>query len=283
MSSHIAYLRNVLICSGILLFLTSCSSVFYYPTRHLYVDLKKLKPAPEERQLPLEDNVVSKGWFFKAQGGATKGTILYFHGNGQNRSAQFLNLYWLVGEGFNLAIYDYPGYGQTAGTPSPESTVKMAMAAIRATHKELNGKPFIVYGQSLGGAIAQRAVWELRNEIKPDLLVIDSSFISYQRAARKVLAGSAWTWGLQPFAWLLLSDRWAPEERLKNLQIQTIVIHSKEDEIVRFSLGEDVFRFAPSPKEFWIKEHGKHNQTYEDKEGNELKKRLLHHLAVKLQ
>jgi pimeloyl-ACP methyl ester carboxylesterase len=251
-----------------------CSSVLYYPTRHIYVDLGKLKPAPQEKQLQLEDKVISHGWFFKAEGGSSKGTILFFHGNGQNRSAQFLNLYWLVREGYDLAIYDYPGYGQTAGTPSPESTVKMAIAAIRATHAELHGKRFVVYGQSLGGAIAARAVWELRDDIQPDLLIIDSSFLSYQRTAKKILARSAWTWILQPFAWLLLSDRWAPEERLHNLHIRTIVIHSRVDEIIPFKLGQEVFDHAPSPKEFWIKEHGQHNQTYEGEEGLILKQRL---------
>lgn len=276
--TSIAYLRTMLISSGIALVVTGCSSVLYYPTRHIYVDLKKLNPAPEEKQLQLDDKVVSHGWFFKAQGGPSKGTILYFHGNGQNRSAQFLNLYWLVREGYDLAIYDYPGYGQTAGNPTPESTVKMAMAALRATHAELHGKPLIVYGQSLGGAIAARAVWELRDEFKPELLVIDSSFISYQRAARKILARSAWTWILQPFAWLLLSDRWAPETRLQDLQIHTIVLHSREDEIIAFKLGQEFFNFAPSPKEFWIKEHGKHNQTYEDAEGKALMQRLLANL-----
>ncbi len=269
-----SYLRMAAISSAMLL-ITGCSSLLYYPTRAIYVDLKKLNPPPEERTLDLGGGMTSYGWYFKAQPGPSKGVILFFHGNGQNRSAHFLSLYWLTREGYDLAIYDYPGYGKTAGKPTPESTVKMAIAAIRATFRERGGKPFIVYGQSLGGAVALRALWELRQEVKPDFLVIDSSFLSYQRVARKIVARSAWTWMLQPAAWLVLSDRWAPGEQVENLSIPTIVIHSKKDEIIPFKVGENTFAHAPRPKEFWTKETGAHNQTFEDVEGAKLKTRLL--------
>lgn len=257
---------------------TACSNLLYYPTRQLYVDPKKLDPQPEEKQFSLKDGLLIKGWYFHSPT-PPKAIVLFFHGNGQNRSAQFLNLYWLIKRGFDLAIFDYPGYGQTGGKPSPYSTVQMARETIAYVHNLYPKIPLVIYGQSLGGAIAARAVCETKSEFVPARLVIDSSFTSYQKAGRKILAKSAWTWLFQPFAWIALSDRWAPGQCLKDLpNVPKVFIHSREDEIITFSQGEEGFEIAAEPKQFWVKEHGHHNGTYENEEGLKLREKLVEFL-----
>jgi pimeloyl-ACP methyl ester carboxylesterase len=267
---------------GMLVFLTNlgCSNLLYYPTRSLYVDMNKLKPLPEDVSFEIEKGQSIHGWYFQSKNIRPRSVVVFFHGNGQNRSAHFYSLHWLLKEGHDLAIFDYPGYGQTEGQPTPQNTVKTAMGAINYVHRLKPELPMIVYGHSLGGAIAMRAVWELRLEFLPKILVVDSSFLSYQKTARAIMAKSPWTWAFQPFSAFLFSDEWAPTHRVSDLAgTKIIVIHSKKDEIIPFSMGKEVFETASFPKEFWQKEAGGHNETFSDPEGAMLKVRLLNLLS----
>ncbi|MGE0632745.1 MAG: alpha/beta hydrolase [Pseudobdellovibrionaceae bacterium] len=254
---------------------TGCSSLLYYPDRRLYVDPRLLEPVPEEKTIDFQ-NIKVHGWYFRSPVRPAKAVVLYFHGNGQNRSAHFYSLYWLIKEGYDLAIFDYLGYGQTAGEPNPENTVRLAVEIIRSVRNLNKDLPIVVYGNSLGGAIALRAVRELQQEFKPALVIADSTFLSYKKAARAVMSRSALLWALQPLAYVVMSDEWAPRDLLRELnQIPILVIHSRSDEVIPFELGEQVFAYAPEPKEFWIREKTLHNQGYEDAEGTLLKKKLL--------
>ncbi len=274
-----AVTRVLLILSAVV-FLVGCAGLLYYPSRRLYVDVNKLDPKPIEVTETMPDGLVVHGWLFLGRE-SRKPIILFFHGNGQNRSIQFLSLYWLVQEGYELLIYDYPGYGTTLGKPSPRKTVLEASELLRLTSKKYGGRPLVVYGQSLGGAIAARAVWETRNEVHPKLLVLDSTFTSYQTAARKIMSKSAWTWAFQPLVWVLFSDRWAPGKRLKEIKdLPTIVIHSRKDEIISFDQGEKVFKNASEPKEFWTRETGAHNSTFSGDDGKDLREKLLSRLKA---
>lgn len=274
MRSWLPIFKAIWVVSHVLC-LMGCSNLLYYPTRNLYVDPAKVKPVPKDWIFRTPKDLKIQGWVFSAPQ-PVKGVVLLFHGNGQNRSAHFFLLYWLIERGYDLVVFDYPGYGQTGGTPTPESTVEMAKQALLEVRGAYGNVPLIVYGQSLGGAIAMRAVWEMREKVKPQVLIVDSSFLSYQQVARQILSRSAWTWWMQPLSWVLLSDRWAVGDRLKDLAgLPIVVIHSKTDQIIPFSAGQSVFESALPPKEFWVKESGGHNETYSGPEGTALKERLL--------
>jgi len=260
----------------LLLLSSGCSSFLYYPSRELFIDPHKLKIAPENIRLEIEPKQSVLGWYFKSPFKPAKAVILFFHGNGENRSTHFMTLYRLVEQGYDLAIFDYPGYGETNGTPTPKNTVQMGRAALRYIHQREPGLPLVVYGQSLGGAIALRSIWEVREELKPKLIIIDSSFASYRSVSRRVLAGSAWTWLLQPFGWLVMSDKWAPGKRISEIKGSTmVVIHSKTDEIVSLDNGLDIFKYANEPKQLWLKESGTHMGTYAGPEGDKIRQLLL--------
>lgn len=246
--------------------LTGCSSMLYYPSRALYVDPRKLNPKPVENVVKVGEIEVH-GWTLTPLA-VPKTTIVFFHGNGGNRSGHIVPLLPLLKEGHEINTFDYPGYGQTKGQPTPENTVQTAIEVIRFVKRNRPQTPLVIYGNSLGGAIAQRAVWELRNEIKPDLFIIDSSFTSYRSAARQILGHSAITWLFQPIGWLVMNDTWAPGKRMKDIHsVPTIVIHSRTDEVIDFSLGQRVFELVNEPKEFWIRESGAHNESLVGSQG----------------
>ena len=107
-------MRNVslhLILMLLLVATSGCTSLLYFPTDYMYLDPAKINASPQEHELTLSSGDKVYGWYFKAQQQPARGVVLLFHGNGQNRSAHYLSLYWLTEKGYDLAVFDYPGDG----------------------------------------------------------------------------------------------------------------------------------------------------------------------------
>lgn len=261
----------------LMIFMSGCGSYLYHPDNIMYVKKELLEPVPQELHFDFKSLHIH-GWYFESR---KPGNICvnFFHGNAQNRSSHFQHLFWLVDHNIDYYIWDYPGYGDVEGSPSPKNTVQAAIGAIRFVHNRKCSK-HVVYGHSLGGQIAMRAVWELRDELNIDLIVFDSTFHSYQNVGMKVLQKSWLTWVFSPLSYLLLSDEWSMDERkLKDLQkIDKLFIHSKVDRVIPFELGTKAFNLSSGNKELWVLEYAKHNGIYFGQEGLMLKKKLLHRL-----
>lgn len=248
--------------------LVGCSSFLYYPKNELIFQYQGLG-------FPYQDI------FFKSQNGMklhavhfqnkkrekSKALILFFHGNGENLSSHFATLAWVLDYSYDYLIFDYQGYGISEGSPSPEKTVQDGKAAIELASQLAEGRPLVIYAQSLGGAVALRSLIELREDLQRkyniQIIIIDSSFLSYQDAARGVLSHHWLTWAFQPLPYVVLSDQWAPRELVASLPpIPFVVIHGKKDQIIEFDLGEKLYAAIPhSKKEFWIIEDGSHTDA----------------------
>lgn len=266
-------MRVLLLTLSILGF-AGCSSLLYYPTRIVYVDPATIEVTPEDCAIDA-DGIKIKAWYFHPQANPPA-VIVLFHGNAENRSSHFTGLYWLVKEGYDLFVFDYPGYADSTGRPSPASTLAAGKAALRYVHSRWPRTPLIVYGQSLGGAVALRSVLELKGEIAPALVVADSTFLSYKSAARSVASHMWLTWPLQPLTYLLFSDKYAPGDLVKGMSpTPLLVIHSRQDEVIPFQLGEEVYEKAAEPKEFWPMETGPHISTFRLPQGEEFRHRFL--------
>ncbi len=190
-------------------------------------------------------------------------------------------LYWVVAKGYDLFIFDYRGYGKSGGKPSPEGTTADGRAALRwvDSHRPKD-KPLIIFGQSLGGAIALRVAGELATEIPYDAMVVDSTFHSYREAGRKVLASGWLTWAFQFLPYLVLSDRYAPRDHIEKIAPHPLlVVHGTEDKTIAFSLGKKVFELARDPKEFWEIKNGQHTD-FMYRENMRYQKDLLHWLEA---
>ncbi len=239
---------------------TGCSSLLYYPTKVQYVDRQRLQIQPEDIFFQSSDGTPLHGWMFRDVKRPTKGTILFFHGNAQNLTAHFMFLYWIVAQGYDLFVFDYRGYGQSGGKPDPEGTTADGRAALLwiDAHRPKD-KPLIIFGQSLGGAIALRVAGEMAGQIPFDAVVVDSTFHSYREAGRKILARGWLTWPFQFLPYLILSDGFAPRDYIDKISPRPLlVVHGPHDQTVAFSLGQEVFRLAKDPKEFWEIKDGQH-------------------------
>lgn len=239
--------------------LSGCSHLFYYPTDKLYYDPAKLGLSPEDVWMDAGPNKIH-GWYFPAKG-PSKGSLVFFHGNAENLTSHYIQLSWMPAEGYSYLIFDYPGYGQSEGKPTPESTVQAGIAAIEWMAKK-DPRPFVVYGQSLGGAVAQRALLETKDRVKLKGIVLDSTFTSYRKIARVKLSHSWITWAFQPITYAVLSDRWAAKNVSTLSPIPVLVIHGSNDYVVEPELGQELFASLGEPKEFWFIEGGRHTDVF---------------------
>ena len=254
----------------LIIFLTGCSSLFYFPMREKAYD-------PAEFNLKYEDisfesgKEAIHGWWFPAETKKAKGTFIFFHGNAENLSTHFLNLRWLPQKGYNFLIFDYPGYGRSTGNPTRQSTVDAGKSAIRWVwlHKDKNP---IIYGQSLGGIIAMRSFETTREEGSIKALILDSTFINYHKIAQKKLRYSWLTWIFQPLVCVLVSNAEAPDKISQYSPVPVLVMHGQKDQVVEPEFGDELFNKLSEPKEFWSipdSDHGQNlfieNGKYQDK------------------
>ncbi len=266
----------------ILLVLTSCSHLFYYPTRFTYFPVKKYVTHVEDIWFNSKDGTKLNGWWMPSVTFAPKGTIVFFHGNAENISSHFLNLAWITHEGYNVFIFDYRGYGASEGKPNQTLIHEDALAALEIGYElYLKSSPegkFIVYGQSLGGAISMRAINDYKFKDKISLIVQDCAYLSYQDIAFDKLKNHWLTFLISPLAFILVSDEYAADKTINNIRNPLLVIVGLKDQIVPAKFGKEIYKHSKSPlKWIWEIKDGVHSDVFAY-HGYKYRKKFLHFL-----
>jgi fermentation-respiration switch protein FrsA (DUF1100 family) len=180
-------------------------------------------------------------------------TILFFHGNGGNLSHRAPLLARMRAElGASVFIFDYQGYGRSAGRPSEVATAADSRAAIRYLHTrpDVDPKRIVHFGESLGAAVAI----DLAREVPPAGLVVLSSFTSIADLTR--LHYPALT-VLLPLA----SMRYDSLGAIGSLRVPLLVIHGADDDLVPAEHGRRLFAAANEPKRLLIVPYADHNDV----------------------
>jgi fermentation-respiration switch protein FrsA (DUF1100 family) len=247
---------------GVVALTPGCNGVFYQPDAHRY---RQLPPGAEDVWFASGDGTRLHGWFLPAQGKA-KGTVVHVHGNAQNLTSHIGFVDWLPAQGLHLFVFDYRGYGESAGSPSRDGVFEDACAAfdyVRA-RADVDAARLVVFGQSLGGAIATAALGE-RGTKGVRGFAVDSTFGSYIAMGNAAIGGSCLTW---PLAWLLLSDAHAPEDSVARIApVPMLFLHSTHDPVVPLAEGRRLFDAAGEPKEFMELAQAGHTVAANTEEG----------------
>lgn len=256
----------------LVLLVTSCSSVFYQPSaKHFIEPRKQLKVEYEDVYFPSLDGTKLHGWFIPTRSKTTKGTIVQFHGNAENISTHFLSLVWLIEYGYNIFIFDYRGYGKSEGTSSQKGVYLDSLAGLEKGfsffEKHGAGK-FIVFGQSLGGIIALRALPDYSRKEKISLLVLDSTFASYQDIAFDKLSHSWLLFWLSPLSYALISDEYAADKVMKKVKNPVLVIVGQKDPVIPQKFGKKIFKdLETDQKWLWKLPNGSHIDGFHHDKG----------------
>lgn len=260
------------------LFLSGCMSFFYYPSQKVFFDPAKAGLNPENIEFKTRSGDSIHAWWFESAKKPSKGTIVFFHGNAENLTSHFAFMAWLPQEGYSYLIFDYPGYGRSPGSPSPKNTVESGIAAVEWVHANKDQRALTIVGHSLGGNVALRTSLEVHDRIPIKNIVIDASFPSYQKIARRKLSSFWLTWPLQPLAYVLTYDTYAPREIQSLSPIPILITHGQKDLAVEPEFGDMLFEMAGEPKEIWKIPDGVHGSTFWA-HGLEYRKKLLFYWA----
>ena len=241
-----------------------CTSVFFQPDRTLFQTpgLYGLEYQPVE--LHAADGTELFAWFLPARGEA-RASVLFLHGNAENISTHFANVAWMPAEGFNVLALDYRGYGGSAGTPSLAGLQLDIDAAMRALLARSDPGRIVVFGQSLGGALAIHYVAHSAYRDRVCALVTDSAFSDYRRIVSEKLAGFALTWPLQWLSAVTVDNDYSPERAVGAVSpIPLLLIHGEADTIVPAQHAQRLFERAAAPKALWLVPDAGHIQALRD-------------------
>ena len=225
---------------------------FYYPSDTVYERPETYGLAYEEVRFETADGLTLAGWFFPAARGEPRGTIVHFHGNAANISGHLGLVAWLPFERYNLLMFDYRGYGDSAGKVTRAGTISDGHAALdyALSRPDVRKGPVYFYGQSLGGAVAIVVAAD-RPEVSA--VVAESTFGSYRQIAARHLRGLVLSESLaNGMAVLLVSAGHDPLDVVDRIAPRPLLIVVAEDDQTCFpELGRAVFDAAGEPKEFW--------------------------------
>ncbi|MDX2506768.1 MAG: alpha/beta hydrolase [Gammaproteobacteria bacterium] len=194
------------------------------------------------------DDIQLHGWYIPHPD--AKLTVLFFHGNAGNISHRGDSVKIFHRLGLNVFISDYRGYGRSEGKPSEAGLYEDAHSAWRyLLSVGVQRENIILFGRSLGGAVATK----LAADVQPGALILESAFSSAEDMAKSILPGLSWL--------VYLRFNFDNIAMIKRVHCPLLVMHSPDDEIIPFELGEKVFLAANRPKKF-IQLQGSHNSGF---------------------
>jgi fermentation-respiration switch protein FrsA (DUF1100 family) len=243
--------------------LAGCASVLFFPEKELIRTPDRIGLAYRDVDFASADGTPLHGWFLPARG-SPQGTVVFYHGNAENISSHIASVFWLPARGFSVFLFDYRGFGRSGGKPDLGGANADGVAALE-TARTLGGVDpdrLVVFGQSIGGAIAIHAV-ATAGSAGVRAVVVESSFASYRRITREKLGDFFLTW---PFQWplsFLMTDRYSAERFIGRIApVPVLVIHGDADPVVPIRHGLALYRAAGEPKRFWRVEGGGHIEAF---------------------
>jgi pimeloyl-ACP methyl ester carboxylesterase len=192
----------------------------------------------ESVHLHADEEVAVQGWWIPG----TKGdkAVIFFYGSDGNMTHELPTLRYLHGLGVHVLVVDYPGYGQSGGTPSEQGCYQMAEAAwsFVCDTKGFEADDVVIFGQSLGSAVG-----------------------IYLAASRRcmglvVLSGFTSVPDLAALAYPYLPARYFCRTKMNSLKRiarcndPVLVLHSLDDEHIPIAQARQLFAQALGPKKF---------------------------------
>lgn len=249
----------LIVSLAVICYLSLLAFLFLFQERLIYFPTRAWDATPGDVGLPYEevwletaDRVKLSGWWIplhQAQDAASpRGVVLFFHGNGGNISHRLGLLELFHRLGLSTMIIDYRGYGQSEGSPGEQGTYLDAEAAWRylVEERRIPANQIIIFGESLGGAVA---AWVAQTHA-PGGLILVSTFTSVPDMGAQVY----------PFlpVRLLARVHYNTLARLPEIQCPVLIVHSRDDEVVPYRHGQQLFAAANTSKEF-LEIKGGHN------------------------
>ncbi len=224
----------------------------------LFAPERSFRGTPEHVGLAFEDvfpvasdGVPLHGWHMP--GDSPDVVWLIFHGNGGNISVR-LDQYAEIHRRYNASIIavDYRGYGRSEGVPSEKGFYADAFAAIELAGELHPGKKVVVFGRSMGGAVAAQLSTVMSPV--PAGLVLESTLSSVLDVAHDQ---APWT-RYFPMG-LLMRSRFDATGHVSRSSAPKLIFHGGSDRTLSHINSERIFAAALPPKRIHVIPGGDHD------------------------
>ncbi|XP_061091159.1 protein ABHD13 [Conger conger] len=188
-------------------------------------------------------------------------TIIYFHGNAGNIGHRVPNaLLMLVNLKANVVLLDYRGYGKSEGEPSEEGLRLDAEAALDyvMTRPDLDKTKVVLFGRSLGGAVAVRLASE--NPHRVAAVILENTFLSIPHMAATLFT-------FLPMGYLPLwcyKNKFLSYRHVAQCRMPSLFVSGLSDQLIPPVMMKQLYELSPSrTKRMAIFPDGTHNDTWQ--------------------
>ncbi len=201
-------------------------------------------------------------WWWPAQR-ADAPAILYLHGVRWNLTGQLFRIEQLHAMGYSVLAVDYRGFGQSRGDLPSEATVyeDAQVAWERFAQLQPDRNKRLIFGHSLGGAVAVELAAELSRQAQKDGspsaargLILESTFTSLGDVAA-VVADTA-----LPVRWLL-SQKFDSIDKIDQVGMPVLLVHGQDDRYVPPRFSQQLYEAAQQPKTLLLVPGASHNNS----------------------
>lgn len=227
-------------------------SLMYFPDPASPSPIASRVPEMTVEALHTADGLTLVAWYRPPA--ETRPAIVYFHGNGGHIGYRGSRVRPYLDAGFGMLLVEYRGYGGNPGQPSEEGLLADARAASGFLDaKGIDDCRRVLYGESLGGAIAVRLAAEMAAKERPVAAVVLEAPVS------SAVDVGAHHYPALPVRWLI-RDRFDARSRIADIGAPLFIAHGEQDQVVPVRFGRRLFDGALAPKEaWWVTDAGHEN------------------------
>jgi uncharacterized protein len=240
---------TILYCINLAYLYFNQTNLVFQPRTEVIVSPEKLELDYEVITFSTKDNLKLDGLFVSVP--EAKNVLLYCHGNYGNISNCLEHIKALTQLGLNIFIFDYRGFGKSEGKITENGTYLDVASAwdYLVKIRNIKSENIIVFGHSLGGAVAAKLAAE--KNIKA--LVIEGSFTSIKKLAAE----------LHPFIPMkrFFKFNYDTATNLRKVKEPVLIFHSRDDDVIPFHHGQTLYSIANEPK-YFQETKGDHSNGY---------------------
>lgn len=203
----------------------------------------------EEQWFETPDGEMLFGWYCRAE--KPIASAVFCHGNTGNLTTVAELIPYLLEAGYNVLFFDYRGFGRSTGYASIGGVVADGVTAARH-HEKIRPKnlPSVLYGYSLGGAVAAQVI----RHHPFDGLILHSTFTSLPDIARV-------TWPRLPLHFFA-GDFFNTIAVMKKIRVPVLILHGTADEVVPCWMAHALYDACKAPKRIYTVAGGLHKDIY---------------------
>lgn len=264
----VSYNVNILLLTILLFFLGVIGVIWWFQYRILFFPSQTTGREPPQpyQQIFLGIDAVPlampkpgatesiSAWYFKFAQQKDDKTIMFCHGNNGNISwrgyivdlCQFL--------GVNLLLFDYRGYGQSVGIPTPETICQDGIIVYEWLRTFCSAENVFLWGESLGGAVAVHVASR-----KPCArLICMSTFSSLDDI---VINKSIPRWLAIPSSLVVkvLCNNLPNKSKIRTVKSPIAVMHSVDDEMIPYPCARNLYDAIGHDQKLFLEIKGAHS------------------------